>query len=149
MSTVPNSVFTWSASASMSDSEATIAPRHHQPMVSEEPPGAKAITIAARHAHGRVPESFADAIGRRRRVDHVRPVSVSAELLSEEQGCSVESLIGLDKCLGEDLEHVRRLGGDVEGHVDVRRPCALGQPHGIVEEQFAAADLEQDRREAG
>jgi len=49
MSTVPNSVFTWSASASMSDSEAAIAPRHHQPMVSEEPPGAKAITIAALH----------------------------------------------------------------------------------------------------
>jgi hypothetical protein len=72
MSTVPNSVFTWSASASMSDSEAAIAPRHHQPMVSEEPPGAKAITIAALHAHGRVPESFADAIGGRRRVDHVR-----------------------------------------------------------------------------
>jgi len=85
----------------------------------------------------------------RRRVDHARAVSVGVEVLGEEQDCSVECLVGLVERPDEGLEHMRHPGCDVEDHVDVRLTCALGQPYGVVEEQFVGADLEQDRREAG
>jgi hypothetical protein len=48
------------------------------------------------------------------------------EVLSEEQGCPVECLVGLVERSGEGLEHVRRPGCDVEDHVDVGIARVLG-----------------------
>jgi hypothetical protein len=71
------------------------------------------------------------------------------EVLGEEQGGPVQCLYSLVERFGEDLEHVRRPGGDVEDDVDVRLAGALGEPHRVVQEQLVRAGLEQNRREAG
>ena len=47
-------------------------------------------------------------------------------MLGEEQGYSVECLVGLVERVDEHLEHVRYPGCDVEDHVDVRLAGALG-----------------------
>ena len=47
-------------------------------------------------------------------------------MLGEEQGRPVEGLVGFVERPGEELEHVRRPGCDVEDHVDARLARALG-----------------------
>ena len=60
---------------------------------------------------------------------------MSAEVLGEEQGRSVECLVRLLERSDERLEHVRHPDGDVEDHVDIRLPRARGQPYGVIQEQ--------------
>jgi hypothetical protein len=55
-----------------------------------------------------------------------RALSVSVEVLGEEQRCPVECLVGFVKRSGEGLEHVRCPGRDVEDDVDIGIARALG-----------------------
>ncbi len=74
---------------------------------------------------------------------------MNVEVLGEKQGCPVQRLVRLVERSDERLKHMRHPGCDVEDHVDVRLASALGQPYGVIQEQFVRADLEQDRWEAG
>ena len=62
--------------------------------------------------------------------------SLSAEVLREEQGCSVERQLRLVEHPDERLEHVRHPDGDVEDHVDVRLACAHDQPQSSRSSSF-------------
>ena len=75
--------------------------------------------------------------------------SGSCQVLGEDQGGSVECVVGFVELADERLEDVRNAYGDVEDDIDVGFSGAFGEPDRIVQQEFVRADLQQYRREAG
>src|SRR5712692_373770 len=67
----------------------------------------------------------------------------------EKRGAFAKRLARLGNLVRRQLPGVRNDGPNLQLDADARGPGALGQPRGVIPENFVVADMDEQRRKAG